>query len=176
MPEAIDTDKALLISYCGMGNGLIDNITDIVYIKRDQFDKTKTPEMAKEVELLNAKLTEMGRKYVLIGPGRWGTRDRWIGIPVTWPQISNAKVIVETSFEDFPLDASSGSHFFHNVISMNVGYCSVQDGDVNSKIMWDKLDAIKAEAETEFFRHINLKEPLSIQMDGKKRIVLISST
>jgi hypothetical protein len=176
VPEAIDTDKAFLISYCGMGNGLIDNITDIVYIKRDQFDKTKTPEMAKEVELLNAKLTEMGRKYVLIGPGRWGTRDRWIGIPVTWPQISNAKVIVETSFEDFPLDASSGSHFFHNVISMNVGYCSVQDGDVNSKIMWDKLDAIKAEAETEFFRHINLKEPLSIQMDGKKRIVLISST
>lgn len=175
LPENIDLSKVLLISYCGMGNGKIDDITDIVYIRRENFDKTKTPEMASEVESINRQLVEEGKKYVLIGPGRWGTRDRWIGIPVTWPQISNAKVIVETSFEGFPLDASSGSHFFHNVISMNVGYCSVQDGDIRSSIMWDKLNQHPAKTETQFFRHIRLKKPFSIQMDGKQRIVMVST-
>lgn len=174
LPESIDFNKVLLISYNGMGNGLVSDISDIVYIRRENFDKSKTPEMAKEVEQLNKILSESGRKYVLIGPGRWGTRDRWIGIPVTWPQISNAKLIVETSFDDFPLDASSGSHFFHNVISMNVGYCSIQDGDLKSKIFWDKLDLFPAENETFFFRHIHLKDQISIQMDGRQRIVMVT--
>jgi CheY-like chemotaxis protein len=174
LPESIDFSKVLFISYCGMGNGNLDNIHDIVYIRRDNFDKSKTVEMAQDVEILNAKLGNEGKKYVLIGPGRWGTRDRWIGIPVTWPQISNAKVIVETSFDDFPLDASSGSHFFHNVISMNVGYCSIQDGDIRSKIAWDKLDEIPAENVTEYFRHIHFNKPLSVQMDGRQRIVMVS--
>ncbi|PKP39062.1 MAG: pyruvate, phosphate dikinase, partial [Bacteroidetes bacterium HGW-Bacteroidetes-15] len=174
LPASINFDKVLLISYNGMGNGLVDNISDIVYIKRDNFDKTKTPEMAKEIDHINKILSDKGRNYVLIGPGRWGTRDRWIGIPVTWPQISNAKLIVETSFEDFPLDASSGSHFFHNVISMNVGYCSIQDGDLNSKIFWDKLNQFPAEYETEFFRHVHINDPIAIQMDGKQRIVMVT--
>ena len=173
-PNSIDFSKVLLISYCGMGNGLIDNISDIVYCRRENFDKSMTPEMAKEIEVINKHLVDLGRKYVLIGPGRWGTRDRWIGIPVTWPQISNAKVIVETSFDDFPLDASSGSHFFHNVISMNVCYCSVQDGDIQSKIMWDNLDEYPAQTETQFFRHIHFPKPLLIQMDGKQRIILVT--
>ena len=175
LPENIDQSKTLLISHTGMGNGNVENIYDIVYIKRESFDKTKTPEMAKEIDQINHSLVEKGRKYVLIGPGRWGTRDRWIGIPVTWPQISNAKVIAETSFDDFPLDASSGSHFFHNVISMNVGYCSVQDGDIKSKIFWDRLNELPAETETEFFRHVHLNESLSVQMDGRQRIVLVST-
>jgi CheY-like chemotaxis protein len=174
-PESIDQSKVLLISYNGMGNGQVEGISDIVYIRRENFDKTMTPEMAKEIDEINKKMIEKGRKYVLIGPGRWGTRDRWIGIPVTWPQISNAKVIVETSFEDFPLDASSGSHFFHNVISMNVGYCSIQDGDIKCRIAWDLLNEMPAESETHFFRHIHFKEPISVKMDGKKRIVLVST-
>ena len=85
-----------------------------------------TREMAVQIEQLNKKMVAEDRKYILIGPGRWGTRDPFIGIPVNWSQISNAKVIVETSLEDFPLDASLGSHFFHNVTSMNVGYFSIQ--------------------------------------------------
>jgi hypothetical protein len=174
-PDSIDFSKLLLISYCGMGNGAVNDVYDLVYIRRENFDKSLTIEMAEEIDSINRKLVDLGRKYVLLGPGRWGTRDRWIGIPVTWPQISNAKVIVETSFDDFPLDASSGSHFFHNVISMNVGYCSVQDGDIRSKIMWDKLDEYAAEAETKFFRHIHFKNPLTIQMDGKQRIVMVST-
>lgn len=174
-PESIDLSKAILLSYHGMGNGQVEGISDVIYIRREKFDKTKTLEMASEVDNLNQLMIQKGRKYLLIGPGRWGTRDRWIGIPVTWPQISNAKIIVETSFEDFPLDASSGSHFFHNVISMNVGYCSVQDGDIKSFISWEALDQLTAENETEFFRQVRFSSPLTSKMDGKQQIVLVTT-
>ena len=108
-----------------MGNGIIDDITDIVYIEPEKFENTMTIEMADEIAAMNEKMVKENRKYVLIGPGRWGTRDRFLGIPVVWPQISGAKVIVEVSLPDFNSDASLGSHFFHNVTSMNVGYFSV---------------------------------------------------
>ncbi len=174
-PDTIDRTKAILLSFHGMGNGQVEGISDVIYIKREYFDKSKTMEMALEVDKLNQLMVEKNRRYLLIGPGRWGTRDRWIGIPVTWPQISNAKIIVETSFEDFPLDASSGSHFFHNVISMNVGYCSVQDGDIRSFIAWDTLNELRAENETEHFRHVRFHEPLTTKMDGKQQIVLVTT-
>ncbi len=113
------------------------------------------------------------RKYILIGPGRWGTRDPFIGIPVNWSQISNAKVIVETSLEEFPLDASLGSHFFHNVTSMNVGYFSIQHDSSTSFIRWDELEKQEVIEETGFVKHIRFKEPVCIMMDGKKRISII---
>ena len=109
-----------------------------------------------------------------MGPGRWGTRDKFIGIPVAWPQISNAKVIVEMSLEDFPLDASLGSHFFHNVISMNVGYFSVNHKSLVDFISWDILSAQKVIEETKYFKHVRFNSNLVIQMDGKKRTALIS--
>jgi len=172
--DSIDMSKVILMSMNGMGNGYINTISDIVYIKRESFDKSMTPEMAIEVNSINNKLIEQNRRYILIGPGRWGSRDRWIGIPVTWPQISQAKIIVETSFEDFPLDASYGSHFFHNVISMNVGYCSVQDGDTKTKIAWDVLNNMPAVNETRFFRHVQLPKPLVVRMDGRQRLIVAS--
>ena len=95
--------------------------------------------MADEIAGVNEKMLKEGRRYVLIGPGRWGTKDRFLGIPVVWPQISNAKVIVEVGLPDFHLDASLGSHFFHNVTSMNVGYFSVNHGSDDGTIAWDKL-------------------------------------
>ncbi|MCD6597613.1 MAG: pyruvate, phosphate dikinase, partial [Bacteroidales bacterium] len=107
-------------------------------------------------------------------PGRWGTRDRFIGIPVVWPQISNAKIIVEMSLKDFPLDASLGSHFFHNVISMNVGYLSVNHTSSSDFITWDILKKQKVVEETKYFKHIRFKSNLLVQMDGKKRIAMIS--
>ncbi len=136
---SVDKESIVLYSEKGMGNGLVDNITDIIYADVDRFDKSKTEEMAKEIEEMNDDMIEQKRKYVLIGPGRWGTRDKWIGIPVKWHMISNAKVIVESSFDEFPLDASSGSHFFHNVTSMNVGYFTVQPELLKSYIKYDKL-------------------------------------
>jgi len=123
---------------------------------------------------LNAKMIKEKKKFVLIGPGRWGTRDKFIGIPVAWPQISNAKVIIEMSLEDFPLDASLGSHFFHNVISMNVGYFSVNHNSLVDFISWDKLNQQNVIEETKYFRHVRFDSNLIIQMDGKKRTALIS--
>ncbi len=171
--KSIHFDKLLLFSEKGMGNGLIDNIKDVIYVDIDKFDKSKTQQMADEISLLNDKMKAMKRKYVLIGPGRWGTSDPWIGIPVKWSAISNAKVIVETNLEDFPLDSSSGSHFFHNVISMNVGYFSVNHGLGRNTIDYKQLNSIKPKHKTEFFRHVQFKKALTIKMDGKKGVAFI---
>lgn len=172
--DAIDMSKVVLISKNGMGNGYLNNISDVVYIKREVFDKSMTCEMALELDSINNKLIQQNQRCILIGPGRWGSRDRWIGIPVTWPQISQAKIIVETSFDDFPLDASYGSHFFHNVISMNVGYCSVQDNDPTATIAWDVLNSFPVETETRYFKHIHLPKPLVVRMDGRQRLIVAS--
>jgi hypothetical protein len=170
----IDQDSLLLLSEKGMGNGLIDDIADVIYIDVAAFDKSKTNEMALEIEALNRQMMAAETKYLLIGPGRWGTRDRWIGIPVNWPQISSAKVIVETSLEGYPLDASSGSHFFHNVTSMNVGYFSVQQELANSFIRWEVLDKQPLVQRSTYFKHVRFGQPLSIRMDGKKRVAAIT--
>ncbi len=169
-PEELDSEKVLMLSEKGMGNGLIDDITDVIYIDIAAFDKRNTVEMVSEIEGLNTVMQAENRKYLLIGPGRWGTRDRWIGIPVNWPQISSAKVIVETSLEGYPLDASSGSHFFHNVTSMNVGYFSIQQELSGSWIRWDMLDQQELVQRTKHFKHVRFPKPVIIKMDGKKRI------
>lgn len=170
----IDKNEVILFSEKGMGNGLINDIFDVIYVDINLFDKSKTCEMADEIEKLNQKMVQENKKYILIGPGRWGTRDRWIGIPVNWPQISNAKIIVETSLEDFPLDASSGSHFFHNVTSQNVGYFSVQQELNTSYINWEILEKAEVIEKTNFFKHVRFHEPLVVKMDGKKRMAVIS--
>lgn len=172
--EKINNEDILLYSGKGMGNGLIKDIRDVIYVNPDQFDKKQTEEMAREIAALNERMMNEKRPYVLIGPGRWGTRDKWIGIPVNWPQISNAKVIVETSLEDFPLDASSGSHFFHNVTSMNVGYFTIQPELDTGYIRYDILDKQEKVNETRFFRHVRFQEPVRVRMDGKKRISVIT--
>jgi hypothetical protein len=172
--DSIDRSKLILYSEKGMGNGMIDDIRDLIYVDREIFDKSMTEQMAEEIESLNQKMVAEDRRYVLIGPGRWGTRDRWIGIPVQWAQISNAKIIVETSLEGFPLDASSGSHFFHNVTSMNVGYFSVVEGIGKNFIDWEKLKGMKEVDSTPFFRHIRFEEPICVKMDGKKRIAVVT--
>jgi len=167
-------EDIVLYAEKGMGNGLIKNIQDVIYIDTATFDKSQTEAMAKEIEKLNKQMGKDGKQYVLIGPGRWGTRDRWIGIPVDWPQISNAKIIVETSLEGYPLDASSGSHFFHNVTSANVGYFSVQPEKSGSYITYEKLDEQELIEKTKFFRHVRFKKAIKVRMDGKKRISVIT--
>ncbi len=170
-----DHGKIILRSGKSMGNGKIDYLQDMVCIRREAFDKLKTREMALEIERINAGMIRQGRKYVLIGPGRWGTRDRFIGIPVTWPQISNASVIAEISMDGFPLDASLGSHFFHNLTSMNVGYLSVNHtdpGDYFNEAMLDEGGDIVET--TEFFKHVRFPVPFHVLMDGRKGIALIT--
>ncbi len=156
-----------------MGNGCVDDIYDIIYVDPRNFDKSKTQEMALEIEEFNARMQEADKKYILIGPGRWGTRDRWIGIPVKWHQISNASTIVETSLDDFPLDASSGSHFFHNVTTMDVGYFTVQPEMSKSYIQYEILEKQKLISNGTYFKHIKFDKPVSVKMDGRKRIYII---
>ena len=171
--EGLEKEDMIIYAEKSMGNGKIDDITDLVYVDPESFDHMKTKEIASQIEQFNQKLVKEDRKYILIGPGRWGTRDPFIGIPVNWSQISNAKVIVETSLEDFPLDASLGSHFFHNVTSMNVGYFSIQHNVATSFIQWDELSKQELIEESSFVKHIRFKEPVCIMMDGKKRISII---
>ncbi|MEI6060263.1 MAG: PEP/pyruvate-binding domain-containing protein [Bacteroidota bacterium] len=172
--DEIRKDEIVLYSEKGMGNGLVSDITDVIYIDKDEFDKSKTREMVLEIEHLNQLMRKENRHYILIAPGRWGTRDRWIGIPVNWPQISNAKTIIETSLEGYPLDASSGSHFFHNVTSMNVGYFSVQPEIGKSYIDYELLKRQKLINKTDFFRHVRFENALKVKMDGRKRIAVVT--
>ncbi len=171
--KKINKDKLLLFSEKSMGNGLIGDIKDVIFVKNEIFDNTKTVEMAEEIEKLNAVMMKQNKKYILIGPGRWGSKDHFIGIPVSWPQISNAKIIVEISLEEFPLDASLGSHFFHNVTSMNVGYFTVQHHATEDFINWSILSKQQIKIETKYFKHVQFSKPLTIAMDGKKRISMI---
>jgi hypothetical protein len=170
----IDHKKTLLYTTKGMGNGIITHIEDVIYVDKRNFDKSKTAEMASEIDHLNGIMGREKKNYILIGPGRWGTRDRWIGIPVNWAQISNARIIVETSLEGYPLDASSGSHFFHNLTSMNVGYFSVLEEDSETFINYDILKNQELIDKTTFFKHVRFNKPLTVKMDGKKRMAVIT--
>jgi CheY-like chemotaxis protein len=172
-PSGIDKSNLFLYTEKGMGNGRLDDIRDIIYCNPDKFDRTKTGSMAAELEELNKKMVKEKRKYILIGPGRWGTRDQWLGIPVAWAQISNAKIIVEAALKDFQIDASLGSHFFHNITSMNIGYFTVQYNSDSSFIDWSWLKSHKAKNSTEHFVHIVFNNPLIVLMDGRKSLSMI---
>ncbi len=169
----MDMSKILLHSGHGMGNGRIDYITDVVFVDFDQFDRTKTSIIASEVEIINKKMAAEKREYILIGPGRWGTRDPSTGIPVYWSQISNAKIIVEMGLPEFPLEASLGSHFFHNVTTMNVGYFSVHLNSSDDHIDMETINQQTVLSQTSYIRHIQFKKPLTILMDGKQQKAMI---
>ncbi|MFN8211935.1 MAG: PEP/pyruvate-binding domain-containing protein [Bacteroidales bacterium] len=173
-PDSIDMSDVLLLTNKSMGNGVIDDITDVVYIEPSKFSNLVTEKMAEEIDRINDRMLRENRKYILIGPGRWGTRDKYIGIPVVWPQISNAKVIVEVSLPDFPLDASLGSHFFHNVTSMNVGYFSINQNSFDGQVAWDRLREARAEEEGNYFRHVRFQKPLTVRMDGRNRMAVVT--
>ena len=170
----IDRKKVLMISEMSMGNGLVDDIVDVIYIVPELFKKDMTPDIASTISKINEEMRQERKRFVLIGPGRWGTRDRWIGIPVKWNDISFSKLIVETSFEDYPLEASSGSHFFHNVTSMNIGYSSVHHHSETSFIDYQILKDQELVAEYGAVRHVRFKNPLTIKLDGKKRMAVVS--
>ncbi len=171
--DELDKSNLVLLSQKGMGNGEIKGIQDVVFVDIDRFDRTRTKEIAAEILEFNKLLCEEDRKYVLIGPGRWGTRDEFTGIPVRWAHINNAKVIVEIGLPDFPLDASLGSHFFHNVTSMNVGYFSVPIVDGNEFVNMKLLATQELVLEGKFVKWIRFNHPLEILMDGRKRTAVV---
>ncbi|MBN2445222.1 MAG: histidine kinase [Phycisphaerae bacterium] len=150
-----------------MGNGLIRDVSDVIYVNPDEFDPAKTESIARQIGSLNARLTADERACMLIGPGRWGTSDHWLGIPVNWSQISTVRIMVETCLEDFIVDPSQGSHFFHNLISFGIVYLSVNQRAREGFIDWDWLQAQPVVNATEHVRHVRLAAPLEARIDGR---------
>ncbi len=172
--ESIDEEDMLLYTEEGLGNGTVDDVYDIVFIDPDRFDKTKTPEMCLEIDKINTMLKQQNREYILIGPGRWGTRDRFLGIPVMWSQISKAKIIVEVGLKDYEIEPSQGTHFFHNVIAMNIGYFNVPyTKKKKSFIDWNHIKSVKGATNYDYFTHIVSDKPYKVIMDGKNRKSII---
>ena len=165
-----DTDRStcLVMTDRCMGNGRISGIQDIVFVDPARFDRAHTEHIAREIGLLNERLKADNRPFLLIGPGRWGTRDHWLGIPVSFGQISGAKTIIEADLEDFRVDSSLGSHFFHNVTAMNIGYFSIAYGSANAFVDWDGLKSLPVADKTEHCIHVRSEEPIEILMDGRK--------
>jgi hypothetical protein len=162
----VNREECFLYSNKTMGNGRELGISDIVWVDPDSFDRSKTLEMAAEIEEMDTQLKKLGRRYILAGPGRWGSRDRWLGIPVSFSQISRAKIIVEADLPDFVIDSSLGSHFFHNLTSMNIGYIKISH-DGGDFIDWNWLKSIPAEQSSAHCRWTSLHAPVEVAMDGR---------
>jgi hypothetical protein len=171
---SISREETLCASKGSLGHGENREISDIVYVAGERWEARFNKAIAREVEKLNNQLREEGRPFMLIGPGRWGTADEWLGIPVKWAQVSMAKVIVEASPKDYAVEPSQGTHFFHNIAAHNVGYLTLPPGadktDPNRNLFmdWQWLDSQPAFTETNYLRHIRLESPLTVVLDGRK--------
>jgi len=167
-PETILREDTILVSEAALGNGIIKDISDIVYIRPEVFDASKSHQFAAQLEKINDRFLEDHRNYILIGPGRWGSSDPWLGIPIRWPQISAARLIVESSLENYRIDPSQGTHFFQNLTSFRVGYFTINSHIGEGFYDIGFLDKQPAEWENEYIRHVRFKNPCEIALDGKK--------
>ena len=159
----------LLRSHNSLGHGVTEDVTDVVYVKTsDNFSAADNPIIAREIETLNKKYLDRGANYVLVGPGRWGSSDPWLGIPVKWPHISAARVIVEVALKNYRIDPSQGTHFFQNLTSFGVGYFTIDENRNEGCFHKSQLDAMPAVEETEHVRVVRFDKGLRIMMDGKK--------
>lgn len=167
----IPDDECLLRSHNSLGHGISDDeVFDVVYVKTDDsFTAANNTTIAEHVERMNKKFLDASTPYILIGPGRWGSSDPWLGIPVKWPHISGAKVIAEVALKNYNIDPSQGTHFFQNLTSFGVGYFTIAPDNGDGVFRKDILDAMPAVEETEFVRHVRFDRPLKIMMDGMKQ-------
>jgi hypothetical protein len=167
--SVVPDNKLLLRSKNSLGHGIMNDIYDIVYVKTDNYSAAHNQEIAWEIEKLNTKFLNNKKNYVLVGPGRWGSNDTWLGIPVKWPHISAARVIVEAGLTNYRVDPSQGTHFFQNLTSFGVGYFTINafmnDGIYNQEF----LNAQPAVHETEYLRHVHFDRPIIVKMDGRKK-------
>jgi len=166
--DELSSDNVFIGSANTMGNGSCDNLTDIVYVRPDIFEARYTPQIAGELDKINGRLISAGRRCLLIGFGRWGSSDPWLGIPVEWSQISSAAVIVEATLPEMNVELSQGSHFFHNLTSFGVFYLSVAH-DRQPGINWPWLEQQKIIDSGEYVRHVRLEKPLTVKVDGRTR-------
>jgi CheY-like chemotaxis protein len=168
------TENCLLQSAHALGHGITSDVFDVIYVKTDKFQASETKQIAFEIEQINRKMTEEDRNYILIGPGRWGSSDSWLGIPVKWPHISNARLIVELGLENYRIEPSQGTHFFHNLTSFGVGYFTINsylEGDgIFDETFLNKQPAV---SETGYLRHVRFQNPAVIKIDGRKNIGIV---
>ena len=174
---AIADEQCLLRSHSSLGHGITEDVVDVVYVKTDDdFTAANNPQIADEIEQINRQFLNADKNYILIGPGRWGSSDYWLGIPVKWPHISAARV-VETGLKNYHVDPSQGTHFFQNLTSFGVGYFNINTYTGDGIFQKELLDAMPAVEETQYVRHVRFERPLRIMMDGKKQqgVVLLPS-
>lgn len=170
---SIDKKDTILYSEEALGHGVNDTIYDIVYVKTSNFNPMNNVSMAEEVSEINQRFLKDNKYYILIGPGRWGSNDQWLGIPVKWAQISNAKILVELGLQGYQIEPSQGTHFFQNLTSLGVGYfpISLSNADPEKNIFNEEyLNGLPAISESEHIRHIQFQEPVIAKINGKKRI------
>lgn len=172
--DAISEDQLLLKSVNSLGQGIMDDIQDVIYVKTEGYSASNNQLIAYDIEKLNKRFLDEGKHYILIGPGRWGSSDTWLGIPVKWPNISAARVIVEAGLTNYRVDPSQGTHFFQNLTSFGVGYFTINaymnDGLYNQEL----LNSMPAVEETKYLRWVHFDKPLAVKMNGKKKIGVVS--
>lgn len=172
--DAIPEDQLLLKSVNSLGQGIMDDIQDVIYVKTEGYSASNNQLIAYDIEKLNKRFLDEGKHYILIGPGRWGSSDTWLGIPVKWPNISAARVIVEAGLTNYRVDPSQGTHFFQNLTSFGVGYFTINaymnDGLYNQEL----LNSMPAVEETKYLRWVHFDKPLAVKMNGKKKLGVVS--
>lgn len=169
----VPNEDTILSSQSVLGHGIVTDVQDIIYVKSGAFNSSNNQLIAYEIEKLNRRFTEEEKNYVLVGPGRWGSSDHWLGIPVKWPHISNARVIVECGLENYRVDPSQGTHFFQNLTSFGVGYFTINPFKGDGWFDEAYLNAQPAVEETEFLRYVHFEKPMVIKMDGKKSLGVV---
>lgn len=170
---SVEKEDTLLYSTSVLGHGMSNDVYDIIYVKSGAFNASKNQLIAYDIEKINRRFTEDQKSYVLVGPGRWGSSDTWLGIPVKWPHISNARVIVESGLENYRIEPSQGTHFFQNLTSFGVGYFTINPFKNDGWFDEAYLDALPALQETEYLRHVRFERPVAIKMDGKRSIGVV---
>ena len=171
--SVIQQEDTILSSTSVLGHGIINDVQDVIYVKTGAFNAANNQLIAYDIEKMNRKFTGTETNYVLVGPGRWGSSDPWLGIPVKWPHISNAKVIVECGLENYRVDPSQGTHFFQNLTSFGVGYFTINPFKGEGWFDEDYLNQLPAVEETEYLRHVRLHAPIVIKMDGKRSLGVV---
>ncbi len=171
--DGVSEADAICISEDALGNGTVTDVRDIIYVRSDAFDRRRTVEIADQVGVMASRLRRENRPTLLIGPGRWGTRDRWLGIPVTWNQIAGVKCVVETDMDDIHVEPSQGTHFFQNMTSFGISYFSVSFRKGTGTLDTEWLTGSPAAQETQFLRHLSWDDPLEIVVNGKSRVGVI---
>jgi len=166
--DNVKPEQTIIYSESALGNGVLKEINDLIYIKPESFNPARNKEIAYEIEKINSQFVKNGKGYILIGPGRWGSSDPWLGIPVKWPQISASRLIIESGLKNYRIDPSQGTHFFQNLTSFRVGYFTINPFIGEGYYDVDFLNGLKVVSEDRYIRHLHFEEPLEILIDGRK--------